>query len=103
VSRSGTTVSALLLRGHPAEGALRLSFLLSVPASLGAGVLVVAETGSAPSVTPLAAAVALGAAAVWGYVTVDALVRLVRTVAFWVVCVGLGSLAVVAGVLVALG
>jgi undecaprenyl-diphosphatase len=103
VSRSGTTVSALLLRGHPAEGALRLSFLLAVPASLGAGVLVVAEAGGAPSVSPLAAAVALGAAAVWGYVTVDALVRLVRTVAFWVVCVGLGSLAVVAGGLVALG
>jgi undecaprenyl-diphosphatase len=103
VSRSGTTVSALLLRGHPAEGALRLSFLLSVPASLGAGVLVVVETGGAPTVSPLAAAVALGTAAVWGYVTVDALVRVVRRVAFWVVCVGLGSLAVVAGALVALG
>ncbi|MDY7082245.1 MAG: undecaprenyl-diphosphate phosphatase, partial [Halobacteria archaeon] len=35
VSRSGTTVSALLLRGHDGESSLRLSFLLSIPASFG--------------------------------------------------------------------
>jgi len=41
VSRSGTTVSALLLRGHEGKATLRLSFLLSILASLGAGLLVV--------------------------------------------------------------
>jgi undecaprenyl-diphosphatase len=54
-------------------------------------------------VSPLAAAVALVTAAIWGYLTVDALVRVVDRVAFWLVCVGFGSLAVVAGLLVVLG
>jgi undecaprenyl-diphosphatase len=103
VSRSGTTVGAMLLRGHPGEDALRLSFLLSVPAALGAGVLVVGETGGLPSVDVPAAVVALGVAATVGYLTVDALVRVVRRVAFWAVCVGLGSLAVVGGFAATLG
>jgi len=36
--------------------------------------------------------------AVVGYLTVDALTRLVERVAFWKVCVGFGALAVVGGV-----
>jgi len=43
------------------------------------------------------AAVALAVAAVVGYLTVDLLTRLVRRVAFWAVCVGLGALAVLSG------
>ncbi|PSP82278.1 UDP-diphosphatase [Halobacteriales archaeon QH_8_68_33] len=96
VSRSGTTVSVLLLRGHDGEGALRLSFLLSIPASLGAGLLVVLGDG-VPAVSPLAAVLALVASAVVGYLTVGALVALVRRVAFWGVCVGFGALAVASG------
>jgi len=96
VSRSGTTVSVLLLRGHDGEGALRLSFLLSIPASLGAGLLVVLSDG-VPAVSPLAAVLALVASAVVGYLTVGALVALVRRVAFWGVCVGFGALAVASG------
>jgi len=102
VSRSGTTVSALLLRGHDGEASLRLSFLLSVPASLGAGLLVVVDTG-VPAVEPAAALLALAVSAVVGYATVGALVALVRRVAFWSVCVGFGALALVGGGLVALG
>lgn len=96
VSRSGTTVSVLLLRGHDGEGALRLSFLLSIPASLGAGLLVVLGDG-VPAVSPLAAVLALVASAVVGYLTVGALVALVRRVAFWGICVGFGALAVASG------
>lgn len=100
VSRSGTTVSALLLRGYEAPAAFRLSFLLSIPAALGAGALVVLDGGlSGVGVTP--AVVALGAAAVVGYLTIDALMRLVRRVAFWKVCLGLGALAVGGGLLAA--
>lgn len=43
VSRSGTTASALLLRGHDGPSSLRLSFLLSIPAAVGAGVLAIVE------------------------------------------------------------
>lgn len=101
VSRSGTTVSALLLRGHEGEAAFRLSFLLSIPAALGAGVLVVLDDGL-PEVAPAAALLSLGVAAGIGYLTIDALLRVVRRVAFWSVCVGLGALAVVGGVVAAL-
>lgn len=96
VSRSGTTVSALLLRGHEGESSLRLSFLLSIPAALAANVLVLVSDG-VPAVSPLAAVIALAVSAVVGYLTVDALVRLVRRVPFWAVCVGFGGLAVVGG------
>jgi undecaprenyl-diphosphatase len=101
VSRSGTTVSALLLRGHDGEASLRLSFLLSIPASLGAGLLVVLDAG-VPAIPPAAAVLALAVSAVVGYLTVGALVALVRRVAFWGVCVGFGTLAVVGGGLVVL-
>jgi undecaprenyl-diphosphatase len=96
VSRSGTTVSALLLRGHEGEAALRLSFVLSIPAALGAGVLVIADEGL-PTVDPGPAVLALALSAVVGYLAVDALVRLVGRVAFWQVCIGFGALAVVGG------
>jgi undecaprenyl-diphosphatase len=101
VSRSGTTVSALLLRGYEAPVAFRLSFLLSIPAALGAGLLAVLDTGL-PGVGPAAAAVALGTSAVVGYATIDGLLRVVRRVAFWLVCVGLGTLAAVGGLLTVL-
>jgi undecaprenyl-diphosphatase len=39
------------------------------------------------------------AAAVVGYLTIDALLRVARSVPFWAVCVGLGALAVAGGAL----
>jgi hypothetical protein len=74
-----------------------LSFLLSIPASLGAGLLVVVDEG-VPTIPVPQAVLALGVSAVVGYLTVGALVALVRRVAFWGVCVGFGALA---GVIVA--
>ncbi len=97
VSRSGTTVSALLLRGYAGPAAFRLSFLLSIPAALGAGALAVADAGLP---TPgLPALLALATSAVVGYATIGVLLRIVRRVAFWGVCVGLGTLAVLGGAL----
>jgi undecaprenyl-diphosphatase len=101
VSRSGTTVSALLLRGHGGVASLRLSFLLSIPAALGAGVLVLATEGL-PGIGHGATLLALATSAVVGYLTVGALVKLVSRVAFWGVCVGFGSLAVGGGALLLL-
>ncbi|MFC7133581.1 MULTISPECIES: undecaprenyl-diphosphate phosphatase [Salinibaculum] len=101
ISRSGTTVSALLLRGHDGPESLRLSFVLSIPAAFGAGLLVLLDEGL-PSIDPGPAALALALAAVVGYLTVDALVRVVDRVAFWRVCVGFGALAVVGGGLLVL-
>ena len=100
ISRSGTTVSVLLLRGYEASVSLRLSFLLSIPASFGAAVLVVASGGGLPGISPLAAAVALVSSALVGFLTIDALMRFVARVPFWVVCVVLGGLAVGGGLAV---
>jgi undecaprenyl-diphosphatase len=96
VSRSGTTVSALLLRGHDGPDSLRLSFVLSIPAAAGAGLLVVLDDGVA-GVALGPALLALGLSAVVGYLAVGTLVRVVERVAFWRVCVGFGALAVVGG------
>ncbi|MFB6188291.1 MAG: undecaprenyl-diphosphate phosphatase [Halapricum sp.] len=96
VSRSGTTASALLVRGYDGPSSFRLSFLLSIPAALGAGVLVLADTG-VPAVAPSSALLAIATAAVVGYLTIDALMRIVERVPFWIVCVGLGGLAMLGG------
>ena len=97
ISRSGTTVSALLLRGYEGPASLRLSFLLSIPASLGAAILVVVSGGGLPGISPTIALVALATSAVVGYLSIDALMRVVARVPFWLVCIGLGGLAVVGG------
>ncbi|WP_323677099.1 undecaprenyl-diphosphate phosphatase [Halorubellus sp. PRR65] len=97
VSRSGTTASALLFRGHDGESAFRLSFLLSVPAGLSAGALEVVQQGGLPGVAVAPTLLALVVAGVVGYLTIDALMRVVERVSFWLVCVALGSLAIVGG------
>lgn len=96
VSRSGTTTSALLFRGHDGPSSFRLSFLLSIPAALGAGALVLADVG-VPAIAPMPALLALATAAVVGYLTIDALMRVVERVPFWGVCIGLGALAMLGG------
>jgi undecaprenyl-diphosphatase len=99
VSRSGMTTGTLLLRGYDGPAAFRFSFILSIPAAIGGGLLAYLGTGLA-TVTPRAAGIALLAAFLVGYATIDVLLRIVHRVAFWGVCVGLGSLAVVGGLLV---
>ena len=99
VSRSGTTTGALLLRGHAPADSFRLSFLLSVPAAFGAGLLVVLTKG-VPALSPASALVAVATSAVVGYCTIDALVRVAERTSFWRVCVALGVLAVVGGLFV---
>ena len=93
VSRSGTTASILLLRGHSGERSFRLSFLISIPAAFGAGLLTVEEV----ALDPLIAGIALLTSAVVGYATIGALMRVVRRLPFWQVCFGLGGLAILGG------
>jgi undecaprenyl-diphosphatase len=99
VSRSGTTTSALLLRGHDGPGSFRLSFLLSIPAALVGGSVGVVRAGGI-GVSPTAGLVALVVAAAVGYATIDLLMRVVRRVAVWRLCVGLGALAIAGGLLI---
>jgi undecaprenyl-diphosphatase len=96
ISRSGSTTGVLLLRGHDGPASFRLSFLLSIPAAVGGGLIAAVDTGLTET-TLFAAVVALAAAALVGYLTIDALMRVVHRVSFWGVCVGLGGLAIVGG------
>lgn len=97
VSRSGTTTSVLLFRNYDAPAAFRLSFLLSIPASLGGATLTLAGAGGLPGIGLGPALLALTTSAVVGYVAIDGLLTVVERVPFWTVCFGLGGLAIVGG------
>ncbi|NKE37139.1 undecaprenyl-diphosphate phosphatase [Natronococcus sp. JC468] len=100
ISRSGVTMSALLFRSYEPPAAFRLSFLLSIPASLGAAALTMADAGGVPGIGVGPAATALAVSAAVGYLTIDALMRVLERIPFAAVCFGLGGLAVVGGGLV---
>lgn len=93
LSRSGLTVSALLWRGVDRREALALSFLLSVPASAGAGLYAALDSGLR---TSPAALLALAVSAAVGFIAVRALMGLARKVNF-------GWFALAAGAAIAAG
>jgi undecaprenyl-diphosphatase len=81
-SRSGVTISAGLFEGISREAAARFSFLLSIPAILGAGVLKLDDLSHATETT---AQLAVGflAAAISGFFAVSFLIRMLRTRTLW--------------------
>lgn len=97
VSRSGVTTSTLLFTGHDATAAFRLSFLLSIPAGIGAAVLIVLDVGGMPRIGLGSALVALAVSVLVGYLAIDAMLRVVERIPFWAVCFGLGGLAILGG------
>ena len=97
LSRSGLTVSVLLWRGVDRREALTLSFLLSVPASLGAGLYAAMSAGYYASPQ---AFVALAVSAVTGFATIRALMAVARRLNFgWFVL--LMGAAILAGAVLA--
>jgi undecaprenyl-diphosphatase len=81
-SRSGATISAGLLLGVSRETAARFSFLLSIPAILGAGMLKLDDLGQG---TESGAELLVGflAAAISGFLAVSVLIKLLRTHTLW--------------------
>ena len=72
ISRSGSTIGGAMLRGFDRPAAARFSFLLSIPALLGAGILAIADllgTGALRTELP-ALAVGFVAAAISGYLCI---------------------------------
>lgn len=96
VSRSGTTLTVLLMQGMRQEDALTISFLISVPAVLGAIVL----DGSIGGVPPDSALAMLLTSFVAGYLTMDLLIRFARDVSFSWFCVVLGMITVLSAAVV---
>jgi len=72
ISRSGSTIGGAMLRGFDRYSAARFSFLLSVPALLGAGVLAIGDLVTAGSLAADLPALSIGfvAAAVSGYLCI---------------------------------
>lgn len=97
ISRSGTTVGILLLRGYDGQNSFRLSFLLSIPAAVGAGILVLATSNGFAATGMLPSVAALLASALAGYLSIGLLMRFARRVSFDVVCIVLGGLAIIGG------
>jgi undecaprenyl-diphosphatase len=83
ISRSGSTIGAGLLAGLTREEATRFSFLLSVPAIAGAGVLDAAKGDLVISGASLAGTLVSG---VVGFASIHYLLRFVRTHSLTVFC-----------------
>jgi len=91
-SRSGMSVSALLLLRYSSGQALRLCFLLSIPVVLAAEV----GLGIIKGISINEASVAgLLSAAVFGILTIKALMKVAIVLPFWIFCIALGLLSLV--------
>lgn len=103
VSRSGATVSAMLLMGIKPEESFRLSFLALIPASIGAaGVTVLlpgANIGSVVDILTLPAILlAITIAALVGLVFIRALLKVAGSKRIALLTFVLGALAIFSGI-----
>lgn len=78
ISRSGSTISIGLLLGIDREMAARYSFLLSIPAIIGAGLLNLKEGLSQPDLAVRAVLLGAFAAALVGYGALKSLLQVVK-------------------------
>jgi len=91
VSRSGTTLTLLLMRNIRQDVALFISFMISVPAVLGAIVL-----DHSIAALPLESiALAILASFVIGYLSMDLLIRFAEKVNFSMFCIAMGLVTLV--------
>ncbi|MGD0638126.1 MAG: undecaprenyl-diphosphate phosphatase, partial [Nitrososphaerales archaeon] len=102
VSRSGVTVSSMLLLGTDGKTAFRLSFLALIPASLGATAVTLLFSrheieGSLNLLSPATVVVAIAVTAVVGLATIRWLLRLASTERITTLVFALGILAIVSG------
>lgn len=97
MSRSGLTVSVLLGRGVEREDAVRLSFLLGIPVSVGAMAYVALTGGVTVNALSL---LGLGISALVGYLTIRGILRAVRRVSFAWFVIAVGGIMVASEVFV---
>ena len=96
ISRSGTTIAVLLLRGTEQRTALPLSFLISVPTVLGAILL---DIDSIATIPVSRALVMVLTSFIVGYLTLDLLMKFAARVNFTKFCIYLGGFTLVVGLL----
>lgn len=100
VSRSGTTVSTMLVEGIKEEETLRGSFLLSVPAVLGINILtiiidLIQGDPIFAGLTWYAAILAIVISGIIGYLTIDFFLWVAKKINFGWFCISFGILAVI--------
>jgi undecaprenyl-diphosphatase len=103
ISRSGSTISALLKTGVEPAAAARFSFLLSIPAVAGAGLL--ESAGGFPPGSPGAPLLAagFGVSFLAGLVSLKLLLRVLSGGKLWIFGVYCGALGAVCTLLVLSG
>jgi len=90
VSRSGTTVTVLLMRRVRQDLSLTLSFMISVPAVIGAVIL-----DHSYSAIPLkTSAIIFLSTFITGYLTMDLLIKFAQRINFSKFCITLGTLTI---------
>jgi len=93
MSRSGITTSSLIFRKFNGEEALKLSFLMSIPAVLGAeiGLAILEGIPAAIGVGDILAGAFFSF--LFGIISIHALMKIARRIKFWAFCILLGILA----------
>jgi undecaprenyl-diphosphatase len=104
VSRSGMTVSTMLLMGVKPEQAFRLSYLAYIPASLGAFFVTLILSRSQVDtaiqvVEPTGVLIAIVTAAIVGVFVISYLLKFAKTSRIYVIDFALGSVALIVGVI----
>ena len=98
ISRSGSTITAGMIRGMDRAEAARFAFLLGIPVIAGAGLLQMAEVISSGESIPLEVWVGMVTAGITGYAAIAVLLRLLTRVGlapFGVYCIAFGAISVV--------
>lgn len=103
VSRSGMTVSTMLVMGVRQDQAFRLSYLAYIPASLGAfgASLFLARhaiNADVQAIQPLGLVLAIVSAMIIGMVTISYLLKFAKTKRVWILDIALGVTALVLGI-----
>lgn len=102
ISRSGATISAGLFLGLERELAARYSFLLSIPAILGAALVQTKDITSVLDISSAAAIAGFVAAIITGYLAIKLLLKLIKErnlLIFAYYCWIIGPLAIILGYL----
>jgi len=107
VSRSGMTVSTMLLMGVKPEQAFRLSYLAYIPASLGAFFVTLLLSGSQVDtaiqvVEPTGILIAIATSAIVGIVVISYLLKFAKRSRIYIIDFVLGAIALVLGIIATL-
>lgn len=99
LSRSGVTVSALLMQRVDKDTALKFSFLMSVPAVLAILAIESLTGGLAiPAIAPIDLILIEAIVFIVGLASMEFLLRLARKVSFWKLCLVLALVAILFGI-----